>query len=663
MIAARHIAIALLIAAAGSAASAQEPTLLVGATAGIAFGPQFGSVPVFAGSDECGRFTGGSAGSAWAGVRLVAPSLLASRVGMSITGAFERRSGDLYGDPPDPQIVADPTTGGIVTLDRAYRLDVRSALVRFALAGVVAPSDRWRISVGPWLALQSSLATSAVDTIRGPGPASFADGRRSRALDDATTLTSRPVVGGALLEIAYELPAGVIADGSQVMIEPQASISATLSPSAREGSWRGVSFGAGVAVLFDITPRPAPVAAVAEAAPPKLSAGVLLEELSAADGRARRIATVSMSEIRYRTFTPLLPAIFFDRDASSIAPRYLERPAGDFSLDSLAGAGAVGVHAANLDIVGMRMRERPAATLTLIGVVSQETTKELALARARAVRDALTARWGIDPARVAVATGNGPMKQSSPMTEDGRAENRRVELVASDPSILAPVASDRVAREFDPPEIAVVPSIEAEAGVRRWEVTLRQGGAVVARYASGEEREGGGLSWKIADELVDSVPSPLSAELVVEDSTGATVRAGDSIPITTVRRTTIVDALGVVEADRSAYSLVAFEFDEAGPGPADRALLGRIAGSVPSDARVVITGYTDRIGDEEHNVALSQRRARSVASYLRTLLAARSIDGVEILTEGAGIEVERFGNDLPEARMFSRGVRVLVERR
>jgi OOP family OmpA-OmpF porin len=52
----------------------------------------------------------------------------------------------------------------------------------------------------------------------------------------------------------------------------------------------------------------------------------------------------------------------------------------------------------------------------------------------------------------------------------------------------------------------------------------------------------------------------------------------------------------------------------------------------PKDEVVVITGYTDRIGSEEYNIKLSQRRADSVKAYM----IDQGVDGSRIETAAKG---------------------------
>jgi peptidoglycan-associated lipoprotein len=64
-----------------------------------------------------------------------------------------------------------------------------------------------------------------------------------------------------------------------------------------------------------------------------------------------------------------------------------------------------------------------------------------------------------------------------------------------------------------------------------------------------------------------------------------------------------------------------FGFDQAGLSPTARGVLTRVADCVQSvpGRGVVLVGHTDPRGTEEYNIALSERRARTVADYLARL--------------------------------------------
>ncbi|MFW5702255.1 MAG: OmpA family protein, partial [Bacteroidota bacterium] len=65
-----------------------------------------------------------------------------------------------------------------------------------------------------------------------------------------------------------------------------------------------------------------------------------------------------------------------------------------------------------------------------------------------------------------------------------------------------------------------------------------------------------------------------------------------------------------------------------------------------------IYGYTDRIGEEDVNKRISERRAQAVARRLRI---------PDAKVEGLGESDLLFDNELPEGRFYCRTVRIIIE--
>src|SRR5687768_6311329 len=113
---------------------------------------------------------------------------------------------------------------------------------------------------------------------------------------------------GAMIAVGYELPAG-----SGTTIVPQLSLRGNLLSPVREGVWRDLTFGASLALLFDLSPAGEQVdsAIRPEVAPaPKLTASIRIDGIDE-KGKAARVAGVRVNEIYHRRYSPLLPAIFF----------------------------------------------------------------------------------------------------------------------------------------------------------------------------------------------------------------------------------------------------------------------------------------------------------------------------------------------------------------
>jgi outer membrane protein OmpA-like peptidoglycan-associated protein len=660
----------LLCAAAGTLRAQQStaPTLLFGPATGFDVGLTTSNVTVYAGSPACGVFDAGHTSAPWLGGRLLLPRLFGNRLGLGCDLAYAWSTDRFSALPVDEQVTTDPATGQLIELDREYRLVASSRLLRLDIRALYPLSDRMRLSLGPSIGWRLGTTFDETDNVLGPGDVRLEGGQSSVPMSDGPTLRQSHAAFGAAAAIGYDLTPW---PGRRLSTELILR-SDLLSP-ASGFSWRTYSLGLGLSLLFDGTPRPPEPAAALPAPPaaprtPRLTASIELYGVDENEHRLRS-AVVHVYEVLYRQFAPFLPAIFFDRSSSDLPARYMAltgTQVAGFSPDSLSDAGVLKTYHQSLNVLGYRLRHNGSARITLIGSTSREEAPALALRRAESVRDYLISVWEIAPERIAIGTEGSVMSRSNEATEDGRAENRRVEILSSSSQITAPVMTERIARDFDPPMLRMNPVFEAEAGVRSWKITVSQNGQTIGRYTNDESRANGqsDLTWQLINDRLDSVLSPIVAELTVTDSAGGTVTARDQVPLSLERRLRVVDRRIDARGARrlAAYTLVAFDYNSSELGPRNEAVIQEIAAATADSERIIVTGYTDRIGDERHNAELSRLRAERVAEALRSALARRGVNDVTIMVKGAGVETERFENDLPEGRILSRGVSVVVRR-
>jgi outer membrane protein OmpA-like peptidoglycan-associated protein len=97
---------------------------------------------------------------------------------------------------------------------------------------------------------------------------------------------------------------------------------------------------------------------------------------------------------------------------------------GRSELDASAGAA--------LDEVVRALDDHPEIQLEIVGHTDATEPEQLASARARRVRDALSGR-GVSPARLAISAQGARSPAAENSTAEGRAKNRRVELVRRGP--------------------------------------------------------------------------------------------------------------------------------------------------------------------------------------------------------------------------------------
>lgn len=74
------------------------------------------------------------------------------------------------------------------------------------------------------------------------------------------------------------------------------------------------------------------------------------------------------------------------------------------------------------------------------------------------------------------------------------------------------------------------------------------------------------------------------------------------------------------------------------------------------ESRIIVKGYTDSTGGEEHNQALSERRAQSVAN----VFISKGVDPARLSAIGFGEQFPIASNDTPEGRQQNRRVEMEI---
>jgi hypothetical protein len=578
------------------------------------------------------------------------PALFDDGVGLSAYLSLIQGEG-LYRSDFESDREFDPITGTIVP-----------SRYQFRLASVVKGLDldlrlRWALSEhlafepGLWLAAPGSA--SFTTTMRKLGPLPAGSGVRDTLVSETTG--TGPLRAGLALGGSLRIP-------FNDFIQLQTGLHARVDVGALDLGARALSVGGGLGVIFGDfsfpadtpiaalppvplpdtpqvdTPRVDPPRDTVPPTPPALAASIDIFSLGPG-GQPVQGATIASHLIRQRRQTPFPAAIFFESDSAISPSRYLRstrEEAKRFSLAALARLSHYQVYCRALDILGLRLSEHPEASLTLTGTASSDEPAVLARERAVSVRDYLRDVWGIDASRIVVKSDPRARR------EDRTGLDRSVRLESSLPAVTAPVTVEWRARTFQLPPLDIQPAIRAQAGVRVWEVTVRQGGQVVTQYSNRPgDRGSTDLALHIPDDLADPSLPPLVAELAVTDSAGASTSVRDTLALVIALDPSNPDSRELGE--RSAYLLPAPgggvpEFQRGGS-----AVLREIAATVRAGDRVTVSDRSGRYGAE-------------VADGLRRLLRAT----------GARVDLRRDDADPgypagPEGSLLAAGVTVLVE--
>ena len=109
----------------------------------------------------------------------------------------------------------------------------------------------------------------------------------------------------------------------------------------------------------------------------------------------------------------------------------------------------------------------------------------------------------------------------------------------------------------------------------------------------------------------------------------------------------------------SMSSEATFDIDSSALKPAFYPALDRLGGVLADYDRTVlhIIGHTDSTGSEEHNDALSRKRAVSVATYVRD----NGVNRTRLNVEGRGEYEPRFSNVSTEGRRANRRVEIFIK--
>ena len=502
--------------------------------------------------------------------------------------------------------------------------------------------------------------TGAETIVQPDGAGTFIDSRGNDSHSRVRNVSSGEIPNASLLRLGAV--GGVscgfpLNAGRTMMLAPEISYSLGLTSIAGDLSWRVNTLRFGASLRF-VSWKTAPMPVVVDIpGSPPAEVQVRASGLSSS-GVELPMVRLMVEEFSATLTTPLLNFIFFEEGESTLPTRYVALARGSrdtFAIDRINAPQKLSTYHHLLNIIGRRLLDHPKATIMLTGcnqdIGSEKGNIALSRDRAGAVRDYLGAVWGIDTARVRIEARNLPRNAANTLEPDGAAENRRVEIVSSDPVILAPIVTSDTLRTVDPPSVRFMTRTSAIDPLARWEIVIRQDGRTLHRIA-GEGELPPTIDWHIDGDPASTprYSGPIHYTLTVVDTAGTAVPADGLIATEqmTINRKR-VEKRDDREIDRS--SLILFDIRSAEITDASRSMLPFITGNITPESRVTVTGYTDRLGDSTFNLTLSESRAAIVA---------RSLGTPSVTTRGLG-EADLYDSTLPEGRLYARTVEVVIE--
>ncbi len=443
------------------------------------------------------------------------------------------------------------------------------------------------------------------------------------------------------------------------ILVPEVFYTYGLLPEIKDSTWRINTLRFGLSLKYSPQPEKPIVEEKIAEKPPKLMADVSASGVDK-DGKEIPVVQIRVEEFLSTRMNPLLTYVFFDENSSTIPDRYnkiTKEQADKSTIEQFHRFNALETYYNLLNIVGKRMQMYPNAQIVLDGCNSNEGLEknniELSRKRAQAVKDYLTSVWSIDPDRIQLNPRNLPNEPSNPQKQDGIVENRRVEILSNTMEIISPIITDDTLRVTNPPVVRFKTDYLGEAPLKDWTLVASQEGKTLKTF-KGDNLMPEETDWIFAHDE-NSIPrkqEPLNYQLIVHDNTGQAYQSPvKTLPVEVItlrqkRHELLADKL----IDR--FSIILFTFNENKLTYFNTKILEIIQSYIKPNSVVHVYGYTDRMGEADYNLTLSQQRAQGVANKLK----ATTIDA-----KGIGANDFLYDNNLPEGRYYCRRVDVIVE--
>jgi outer membrane protein OmpA-like peptidoglycan-associated protein len=359
---------------------------------------------------------------------------------------------------------------------------------------------------------------------------------------------------------------------------------------------------------------------------------------------------------------PLLNYIFYDENSSKLQTKYKtisKAETRNFNENSLYANETIDIYYNLLNIVAKRLIEHPNANLKIVGCNSyindEKSNNDLSKLRAEGVRDYLTSVWGIEDSRLSIEFRNLPENASKPIdVPEKAAENRRVELYSNDNSILSPLFLADTMRTANPPIVRFYPKAKSDAGVKSWEVSANQDPVEKNFSKSGEGDIVKSIDWVLTGNHIKEPKYQMPIKYFIKVKDQRDNESASEIKSLPLELVTISKKRDNKVNDKiiEKFSLILFDFDKSEIIGANKSIVNFIRDRIKDNSTVKIVGYTDKLGDEEYNHKLSDKRAKSV----KKAIGSKSAEA-----EGVGESELLFDNANPEGRFYCRTVNITIE--
>ena len=216
---------------------------------------------------------------------------------------------------------------------------------------------------------------------------------------------------------------------------------------------------------------------------------------------------------------------------------------------------------------------------------------------------------------------------------------------------MKPVYLKEIQKTSNPPVVNIYPVVNSEAGMKSYDLTIEQNGNVLRNF-KGEELTKVFL-WNVEDEPLPKFESDIEIKLTAIDALSQKTVANTKISI---KQLTIRHKRYELKDDKriEKFSLILFEYDKADLTPFQQTVLQDIKKRIQPNSKVIISGFTDRIGEKDYNRELAKKRCSETQKIL-------NISSNNLVIRPIGSDELLYNNDTPQGRSYCRTVKIEIE--
>lgn len=614
-------------------------------------------VPVIPNSLSCGIYDNGNSNGLLFGI-FGEYSLIPSIASISGRAYYAQHPGNLQSKECKYIVYNDKTLNyDSLRMINQYSVSLDRIMIDLGLSIYPIPDIPFFIRAAGSIGLGISENTfERSRTLDDPSFVQFPNGSKTQVIDRGRIIGSMHIAANASLGYYVHLT-------PTFALMPEISYSQSFSSLVQNDEWKyqaldirlGLSYRPLTEKKKDIPLPPEPEPIIVEEIPPPPAQAVI---------NPIRFASINAPDLELQqtiitqTF-PILPYIFFD--SLSIEPKSIETaPNPDFKEDQVS-SNTLETYNNILGIIAKRMDVNGSSKITLIGSTDGKEKrnsgerKNLARQRAQSIKDILVNNWNLDPERISIQSRDLPKVTSNKEYREGDAENRRVEIESDSPEILSPVVYSTF-NEYMPLQNTVSCSIEIDtiAEILDWTFEIRHKGKQL-HASSGSGKPVSTFEIPLDSAIISALGNRIEND---QDSVDILLTFSDKNgeKLKTETKQAIKNTQNTFEISR--LSLIVFEYDESTLSDKNaRMMKDFLSKEIGPYSRIDITGSTDKLGEVDYNVELSEERAKAVEHFMRSVQSNLNITSVK----GIGSSRMLFDNALPEGRYYCRTVSIEVK--